>query len=132
VVFSAGLGLVTRVVLGLDVGDVEEPVAAHREVDERRLNGGLEVHDAALVDVAGETLEAGALDVEFLEDPILDDGDPALLRLEDVDEHFFFHASILPNDALGAVECEGATRESPMGKRTSLPGRSSRRPDEAS
>ena len=40
------------VVLGLDVGDVEEAVAADREVDERGLDGRFEVDDPALVDVS--------------------------------------------------------------------------------
>jgi hypothetical protein len=83
---------VAKIILRLDVGDVEEPVAAHREVDERRLDGRLEINDLALVDVAGVTLVARPLDVELFEDPVLDDGDTAFLGLEDVDQHFFFHA----------------------------------------
>nr|WP_068420593.1 hypothetical protein [Planctomyces sp. SH-PL62] len=71
---------------------MEEAVAADREVDERGLDGRFEVDDLAFIDVAGVTLVAGALDVEFFQDAVLDDGDPALLRLEDVDQHFFLHA----------------------------------------
>ena len=82
------------VVLGLDVGDVEEAVAADREVDERGLDGRLEVDDLALVDVAGIALVAGPLDVKLLEDAVLDDGDAAFLGLEHVDQHFFLHAVV--------------------------------------
>ena len=84
------------VVAGLDVGDVEEAVAADGEVDEGGLDGRLDVDDPALVDVAGVALQAGPLDVELLEDAVLDDGDAALLGLEHVDQHLFLlaHASL--------------------------------------
>ncbi|MDG3008037.1 hypothetical protein PZE19_30095 [Paludisphaera sp. Pla2] len=71
---------------------MEEAVAADREVDERGLDGRLQVDDLALVDVAGVALVARAFDVELFQDAVLDDGDPALLRLEHVDQHFFLHA----------------------------------------
>ena len=45
-------------VLRLDVADVQEAVAADAEIDERRLDAGLQVDDAALVDVADEILLA--------------------------------------------------------------------------
>ena len=67
----------------LDVGDVQEAVAADAEIDERRLDARLDVDDAALVDVADVALVAGALDVQFFEHAVLEDGDAAFLRLED-------------------------------------------------
>ena len=82
-----GVGLVGRTrrpaveVLGFDVRDVQEAVAADREVDERGLDRRLEVDDPSLVDVAGVALVAGALDVKLLENAVLDDGDPAFLGL---------------------------------------------------
>ena len=79
-------------VLGFDVRDVEEAVAADREVDERSLDRRLEVDDASFVDVAGVALVAGSLDVKLFENAVLDDGDPAFLGLFDVDQHFFLHA----------------------------------------
>ena len=86
--------MVAVVVLGLDVGDVEEAVAADREVDERGLDRRLEVDDLALVDVPGVALVAGPFDVQLLEDAVFDDGDPAFLGLEHVDQHFFLHAGV--------------------------------------
>jgi hypothetical protein len=76
----------------LDVGDVKEAVATDRKVDERRLDGGLEIDDPSLVDVARVTFVAGSFDVELLENAVLHDRDAALFRLEHVDQHFFLHA----------------------------------------
>src|SRR5262249_25874911 len=50
----------------LDVGDVQEAVAADAEVDERGLDARLDVDDAPLVDVVDVALVAGALDVQLL------------------------------------------------------------------
>ena len=71
---------------------MEEAVAADREVDERGLDRRLEVDDLPLVDIARVALVAGAFDVQLFEDAVFDDRDPAFLGLEDVDQHFFFHA----------------------------------------
>src|SRR5262249_23517698 len=81
----------------LDVGDVQEAVAADAEIDERRLDARLDVHDPALVDVAHIALMARALHGQSLEDAVLDDGDAALFGLEQVDEHFFLHKVPLQN-----------------------------------
>ncbi len=80
-------------VLRLDVADVQEAVAADAEIDEGGLDAGLQVDDAALVDVADVVVLAGALDVELFQHAVLDDRDPALFRLRHVDEHFLLHAS---------------------------------------
>lgn len=79
------------VVLVLHVTDVQEPVSPHAEIDEHRLDARLDVDDASLVDIADEVLEAVPLDVQLFEGTVLDNGDPTLLRLEDVDQHLFFH-----------------------------------------
>jgi hypothetical protein len=97
-VSTAKVGIVAEVaavILGLDVGDVEEPVAADRKINERRLDGGFQVNNPALVNVAGVAFQAGALDVKLLKDAVLDDRDAALLGLEHVDQHFFLHAGSL-------------------------------------
>jgi hypothetical protein len=102
----SGLGVVSLelpVILGLDVGDVEEAVPADREVDERGLDRRLEVDDPPLVDVPGVALVTGPLDVKLLQDAVLDDGDPALLGLEHVDQHFFLHAVGLSGAVRGGV-----------------------------
>src|SRR5579872_690826 len=79
------------VILIFDVADMQKPVAAHAEVDERRLDAGLDVDDAALIDVAHEVFEAVALDVQLFEDGVFHNGNPALFGLERIDEHFLFH-----------------------------------------
>ena len=79
-------------ILRFDVRDVEEAVAADREIDERGLNGRLEVDDASFINVAREALVAGSLDVKLFENTVFDDGDPAFLGLFHVDQHFFLHA----------------------------------------
>ncbi len=74
-------------VLGLEVADVEEAVLALAEVDEGGLDGGLDVGDDALVDVADVAEGGGAFDVEFLKLGFLEHGDAALVALGHVDEH---------------------------------------------
>jgi hypothetical protein len=85
-------GRVAIKVLGLDVRNVQEAVAADREINEGRLDRRLEVDDPALVNIARVALMAGALHIKLLEDAVLDDGDPTFLGLEHIDEHFFLHA----------------------------------------
>lgn len=84
--------LMAIVVLRLDVRDMKEAVAADREIDEGGLYGRFEIDDLTLVDVTGVALVAGSLDVQLFEDAVLDDRDTALLGLQDIDQHFFFHA----------------------------------------
>jgi hypothetical protein len=79
-------------VLRFDVRDVEEAVAADRKIDERSLNGRLEVDDPSLINVARKALVAGTLDVKLFENTVFDDGDPAFFGLFHVDQHFFLHA----------------------------------------
>jgi hypothetical protein len=83
---------VFAIVLRLNVGDVQEAVAADGEVDEGGLYGRLQIDDLSLVDVPGVALVAGSLEVQLFEHAILNDGDAAFLRLEDVNQHFFLHA----------------------------------------
>ena len=98
----------------IDVRDVQEAVAADAEIDERRLDARLDVDDAALVDVADVALVAGALDVEFFEHAVFDDGDAAFLRLEDVDEHFLLHARTLIR--IGPAHLRPASKPGPCGQ----------------
>jgi uncharacterized protein YjbI with pentapeptide repeats len=94
-VAGAEVALVAQVfaiVLGLDVGDVKESIAADGKVDEGGLDGRLEIDDLSLVDVSGVALVAGSLEVQFFEHAILNDGDATFLRLEDVNQHLFLHA----------------------------------------
>src|SRR5439155_7366080 len=84
--------LQVAVVRRLHVRDVQEAVAAHAEIDERRLDARLDVNDPALVDVADVALVTGPFDVQLLKDTVLEDGDAALLGLHHVDQHFLLHA----------------------------------------
>ena len=74
-------------VLRVEVGDVEEAVLALAEVDERRLDGGLDVHHASLVDVADVGRGVLALGEDLLEAPVLEERDAALLARVVVDHH---------------------------------------------
>ena len=80
------------VVLVFDVADVEEPVAAHAEIDEDRLDAGLDIDDAPFIDVPDAVLDAPPFDVKFLQHAILEDRDPAFFGLENVDQHFLLHS----------------------------------------
>jgi hypothetical protein len=101
-----GAGPTAFEVLGFDVRDVQKPVAADREVDERGLDRWLEVDDSSLVDVPGVALVARSLDVKLFEYAVLDNGDPAFLGLFDVDQHFFLHAVSFRNfRRLSGVVC---------------------------
>jgi hypothetical protein len=92
------------IILGLDVRDVQEPVAAHREIHKCGLNGRLEIDHPPLVDIPRITLVARPLDIQLLENPVFDDRDPAFLGLEYIDQHFFFHAVGL---SVAAAACVG-------------------------
>src|SRR5262249_26964273 len=76
----------------LDIGDVQEPIAPHAEIDERGLDARLDVDDAALVDIADVALVAGAFNVQLLQHAVFEDGNAAFFGLEDVDKHFLLHA----------------------------------------
>ena len=73
-----------------DVGDVQEGGAAQADVDEGALHARQHARDAAEVDVADVALLRGALDVEFLDGSLLDDGDPGFVGGY-VDEDVFGH-----------------------------------------
>ena len=79
------------VVLILNVADVKKSVPADTKVNERSLDAGFDINHAAFVDVADVLFETTALDVQFFKNAIFYDGNSALLRLEDIDQHFFFH-----------------------------------------
>jgi hypothetical protein len=80
------------VVLEFNVADVEKPVATHAEIDEDRLDAGLDIDDAAFIDVADAVLDAPPFDIKLLQHAILEDSDPAFFGLEDVDQHFLLHS----------------------------------------
>ena len=84
---EAALAEVSR----LDVAYVQKSVAAHAEVDERRLDTGFKVDHHSLVDVSYIAVLAGSFDIQLLQHTVFNDGNPAFFRLRDVDEHFLFH-----------------------------------------
>src|SRR5262249_26030470 len=80
-----GATLLQVAVIGrLHIGHVQKTVAPDTEIHERCLNTRLNVDDAALVNIADVTLLTGAFDVQFFQNAILDNGDPAFLGLQDV------------------------------------------------
>jgi hypothetical protein len=98
--------LVSGVVLRLHIRHVEEAVAADREVHEGGLDRRLQIDNLSFVDVPGITLVARSLDIQFLEDAVLDDRDPAFLGLQHIDQHLFFHAVSFQNEQVFArVQC---------------------------
>ena len=68
---------------------MEKGVFIEADVDEHRLEAGLEVLDLALVDAAGNLAVAFALDGEFLEPAAFQDGDPLFQPLAGNDDFFF-------------------------------------------
>ncbi len=74
-------------VLRVQIGDVQKAIFADAKVDECRLDGGLDVGDAALVNIADVGFRAGTLHVEFFEQATADDGDADFLAFDHVDEH---------------------------------------------
>jgi hypothetical protein len=93
-----------RRVLGVarvpDVGYVQEGRALQADVDEGRLHAGQHAHHLAEVDVADQTTRERALDVEFLDGGLLDDGHARFLR-RDIDEDVFGHGGI-PRERVSA------------------------------
>jgi hypothetical protein len=81
------------VVLRLDVADVQKPVATHAEVDERGLDARLQVDDLAFVNVADVVVLATPLDVQLFQNSVFADGNPALFRLRDVNQHLLLHGN---------------------------------------
>ena len=78
-------------ILRLDVADVQKAVAAHAEIDERRLDARLQVDHDAFIDVSYVIVLPGPFYIQFFQGSVLNDRDPAFFRLRDVDQHFLFH-----------------------------------------
>jgi hypothetical protein len=82
-----------------DVGDVQEGGPAEPDVDERRLHPGQDAHDASEIDIADEAAAGAALDVQFLDDALVHDGDARFLRGE-VDQDLFGHGRAICNSGV--------------------------------
>ena len=74
-----------------DVGDVEEAVALEAEVDEGRLHAGQDLGDPALVDVADDAALPLALDEDFGDLVVLEDGHHRFVAVRG-DDHLLGHA----------------------------------------
>ena len=66
-------------------------IAANAKVDEGGLNTRLEIYDPSFVNIANVIVLAGAFDVQFFQNVVLNNRDPTLLGLSDIDEHFLLH-----------------------------------------
>src|SRR5262249_20847318 len=75
----------------VDLVQREEAGALPAAVDEGGVEGGIDVLDDPLVDVAFEGLFGEGLDLEEVEYPFLHDCDPGLFLQDHVDEHGFRH-----------------------------------------
>lgn len=84
-------------VLRVQIADVQEAVLAFAEVDERRLDGGFHIHDAALIDVAHVGGGVLALGEDLLKASVFKDRDAAL-----------FTRDIVDHDQLAALDPAGA------------------------
>src|SRR5207248_2727518 len=82
------------------------------EIDEGRLDAGLQVDDSPFVDVADVVVRTGPFDVELFEQSIFNDRDPAFLRLRDVDQHFAFHACMFFLVRVGDTAATGLAHKS--------------------
>jgi hypothetical protein len=72
---------------------MQKTIASNTEIHKRRLDTRLDVDNPAFVNVSNVVLEAVSLDIEFLQNSIFKNRDPAFFRLERVDQHFLLHAS---------------------------------------
>jgi len=79
---------------------VEESISANRKVNEGGLDGWFEVYNSAFVNIPCVGLVTGTFNVKFFQNAIFNDGDSALLGLEHIDEHLFFHCSGIPESLL--------------------------------
>ena len=85
--------LLVLVEVGDDVRHVEEAVALEADVDERRLHAGQDFRDPALVDVADDAAILLALDEQFSELVVLENGDAGFVAVRG-DDHFLVHGGI--------------------------------------
>ena len=74
-----------------DVGDVEEAVALEAEVDERRLHAGQDLRDPALVDVADDAALPLALDEDFGDEVVFENGHHGFVAVRG-DDHLLGHS----------------------------------------
>src|SRR5262249_46284346 len=99
-------------VAGNDVPVMKESVLLETDIDEGRFQAILEVANLAFEDAADETFFTRALDSEFFELALLEDGDTSLERLG-IDDHFLVDFFDWPDEALDLfdqVGCHEAER----------------------
>jgi hypothetical protein len=110
---------------------MQEAVTANAKVHKGRLNAGFEIDDPSFVDIANVVIRAGPFDIQFFEQTILDNGDAALLRLGDIDQHFVFHEAFSERasarqmevgDASGGIQESLLAREAIAEKRAATMG----------
>ena len=87
------LGDQVFVILVLDITDVQKAVAPDAKVDEHRLDARLDIDHAASVNVPDNQFLAGAFNIQLLQNSVFHDRNPALFRLDHIDQHLFFHRS---------------------------------------
>ena len=73
------------VILRFDVANVEKSVSPDAKVHKRRLDARFEIDDDAFVNIADVVVLIRSFDVQLFQNSVLDDRNPALFRLRDID-----------------------------------------------
>ena len=76
-----------REILWLQVGDVQKPVLANTEINERSLNSRLHICDYTFVNIPDMRCGALPFEEDLLKLAIAHDGDAALFALRNIDDH---------------------------------------------
>jgi hypothetical protein len=87
--------LVEVLVFLKEVGDVQERVALQPQVHERRLHSRQNAGDSSFVNTTGERIFIGALEVNFTQQIVFDQGHLGLVPIGR-DHQFLTHSGLLP------------------------------------
>ena len=73
-----------------DIGNMQKSGTFQADIDKCRLHARQNSHHLAQINIADEAARSVAFDMQFLDDPLLEDGNPGFLRGE-IDEDTFGH-----------------------------------------
>ena len=74
------------------IAALQEGGSLQADLDERRLHAGQDAHDTPEIDVADQPAAGRALDMQFLDDALLHDGNARFLGGE-IDQYLFGHGA---------------------------------------
>lgn len=95
------------VIVGMDLAKGEEPVAIAAEVDESRLQRGLDPGYLCKIDVTLDLLVFGRFKIEFLNPVALQNRHPCFFRVARIDKHARCHSIVSMRPAFPAKRSEG-------------------------